>query len=145
MLVAKSCLNLCDPMSIAARLLFCRILQARILEWVAIPFSRGSFQPRDWTWVSCIAGRCFTDWATRSSNKSKTTNNSIIVTFLQFDNIKKTKSFQEQERYINFKAASISLIACFRKDMMEGKTWWNNIFPKITSYLKFYTVQKQAS
>ena len=32
------------------------ILQARILEWVAIPFSRGSFQPRDWTQVSCIAG-----------------------------------------------------------------------------------------
>ena len=36
------------------------ILQARILEWVAIPFSRGSSQPRDQTWVSCIAGRFFT-------------------------------------------------------------------------------------
>ena len=36
------------------------ILQARILEQVAIPFSRGSSQPRDWTWVSCIAGRLFT-------------------------------------------------------------------------------------
>ena len=35
-----------------------RILQARILEWVAIPLSRGSFQPRDW--VFCIAGRFFT-------------------------------------------------------------------------------------
>ena len=33
------------------------ILQARILEWVANPFSRGSFWPRDWTQVSCIAGR----------------------------------------------------------------------------------------
>ena len=33
------------------------ILQARILEWVAIPFSKGSSQPRDWTQVSCIAGR----------------------------------------------------------------------------------------
>ena len=32
------------------------ILQARILEWVAIPFSRGSSQPRYWTWVSCNAG-----------------------------------------------------------------------------------------
>ena len=38
-------------------------LQARILEWVAIPFSRGSSQPRDGTWVSCTAGRFFTDWA----------------------------------------------------------------------------------
>ena len=35
------------------------ILQARILEWVAIPFSRVSFQPRDWTQVSCIAGGFF--------------------------------------------------------------------------------------
>ena len=35
------------------------ISQARILEWVAIPFFRGSFQPRNQTWVSCIAGRFF--------------------------------------------------------------------------------------
>ena len=35
------------------------ILQARILEWVAIPFFRGSSQPRDWTLVSCLAGRFF--------------------------------------------------------------------------------------
>ena len=41
------------------------ILQARILAWVAIPFSRGSSQPRDWTQVSCIAGRFFTIWTTR--------------------------------------------------------------------------------
>jgi len=36
------------------------ILQARILEWVAFPFSRGSSQPRDQTGVSCIAGGFFT-------------------------------------------------------------------------------------
>jgi len=41
------------------------IFQARILEWVAISFSRGSSQSRDWTWVSRIAGRHFTVWATR--------------------------------------------------------------------------------
>ena len=40
------------------------ILQARIVEWVAISFSRGSPRPRDWTWISCIAGGCFTIWAT---------------------------------------------------------------------------------
>ena len=39
------------------------ILQARILEWVAFPFSRGSSQARDQTQVSCIAGRFFTNWA----------------------------------------------------------------------------------
>ena len=40
------------------------ILQARILEWVAIPFSRVSVQPKDWNQVSCIAGRFFAIWAT---------------------------------------------------------------------------------
>ena len=40
------------------------IIQARVLEWVAIPFSRGSSQPRDRTRVSCIAGKFFTLWAT---------------------------------------------------------------------------------
>ena len=42
-----------------------RILQARILEWVAIPSSRGSSKPRNRTHVSLIAGRLFTVWATR--------------------------------------------------------------------------------
>ena len=45
------------------------ILQARILEWVATPFSRGSSQPRDGTQVSCIACRFFTVWATREAPK----------------------------------------------------------------------------
>ena len=39
------------------------ILQARILEWVAILFTRGSSQPREWTHIFCIAGRFFTIWA----------------------------------------------------------------------------------
>ena len=43
------------------------ILQTRILEWVAIHFSRGASQPRDWTQVSRIAGRFFTIWATRGA------------------------------------------------------------------------------
>ena len=40
------------------------ILQVRILEWVAFPFSRGSSKPRDQTQVSHIAGEFFTSWAT---------------------------------------------------------------------------------
>ena len=39
----------------------------RILEWVVYPFCRGSFQPRNWTGVSCIAGGFFTSWATRET------------------------------------------------------------------------------
>ena len=46
-----------------------RILQAKILEWVAIPFSRRSSWPRDRTQVSCIAGRFFTVWAAREAPK----------------------------------------------------------------------------
>ena len=45
-----------------------RILQVRILEWVTFPFSRGSSQPRDWTQVSSIAGRFFTNWAIREAH-----------------------------------------------------------------------------
>ena len=45
------------------------ILQARILEWVAIPFSKGSSWLRDWTQVSRIAGRFFTIWANREALK----------------------------------------------------------------------------
>ena len=56
-LVAQSCLTLCNTMDCSPPgSSVCGIFQARILEWVAIPFSKGSSQPRDWTCVSCIAG-----------------------------------------------------------------------------------------
>ena len=42
-------------------------LYARMLEWIAISFSRELSQPRDRTWVSCIAGRFFMVWATREA------------------------------------------------------------------------------
>ena len=65
-LVAKSYLTLCDPMDCSpSNSSVHGILQARILEWVAISFSRKSSCPRDQTWVSWIAGRFFTSWATR--------------------------------------------------------------------------------
>ena len=52
--------RLCDPMDCSLPGSSVHgILQARILEWVAISFSRGSSQPRDQTWVSHIGGRCF--------------------------------------------------------------------------------------
>ena len=44
------------------------ILQARILEWVAIPFSSAFSRPKEWTWVSCTAGRFFTVWASRETH-----------------------------------------------------------------------------
>ena len=62
--VTQSCLTLYDPMDYTVH----GILQARILEWVAFPFSRGSSQPRNQTGVCCIAGEFFTSWAIREAH-----------------------------------------------------------------------------
>ena len=66
--VAQSCPTLCNPVncSLPGSSVH-RIFQARVLEWVAISFSRGSSQPRDQTRVSRTAGRRFTIWATREA------------------------------------------------------------------------------
>ena len=61
--IAQSCLTLCNPMdcSLPGSSIY-GIFQARVLEWVAISFSRGSSRPRNRTRVSCIVGRRFTVW-----------------------------------------------------------------------------------
>ena len=62
--VAQSCPAVCDPMDCSLPGSSVHgILQARMLEWVAIPFSRESSQPRDRTQAFCIAGGFFTIWA----------------------------------------------------------------------------------
>ena len=78
-LVAQLCLTLCNstdssPPGSSVH----GILQARILEWVAILFSLGSSQTRDWTWVSYIAGTFFTTWAMREFLLS-------LLTLIQLD------------------------------------------------------------
>ena len=65
MKVAQWCLTPCDCMDYTVH----GILQARILEWVAVPFSRGYPQPRDQTQVSYIAGRFFTILATKEAQE----------------------------------------------------------------------------
>ena len=66
--VAQSCPTLCSPMDCSLPGSSSHgIFQARVLEWVAISFSRGSSWPRDRTQVSPTAGRCFTVWATREA------------------------------------------------------------------------------
>ena len=72
--VTQSCPTLCDPKDYTVH----GILQARILEWVAFPFSMRSFQPRDWTQVSHIAGRFLTSWARR---EALNTYNNVLLTF----------------------------------------------------------------
>ena len=67
--VAQLCPTLCDPMDCSPPGSSVHgIFQARVPEWVAIFFSRGSSRPRDRTQASWIAGRCFTLWATRDAH-----------------------------------------------------------------------------
>ena len=68
MKVTQLCPTLCNPMDCSLSGFSVHgILQARILEWVAISFSGGSFQSRDRTLVSCIAGRFFSVWSSREA------------------------------------------------------------------------------
>ena len=70
MKIAQLCPTLCNPMAYSLPGSSVHgILQARILEWVAIPFSRRSFQPRDQTQVSHITGKFFTIWTTREAQE----------------------------------------------------------------------------
>ena len=67
----QSCSTLCDPKDCSPPGTSAHgILQIRILEWVAILFSRESFQPGDWTHVSCTADRFSTVWATTEAQST---------------------------------------------------------------------------
>ena len=78
----KSCPTLRDPMDCSLPGSSAHgIFQARVLEWLAISFSRGSSQPMDQTQVSHIVGRCFTVWATREVLKSTHYSVPIFKTF----------------------------------------------------------------
>ena len=66
MLVTQWCSTLYDPMDYSPwESSVHGILQARMQEWVAVPFSRGSSRPSEWTLVSCTEGKFFTIWATK--------------------------------------------------------------------------------
>ena len=75
MKVAQGCLTLCDPMDYTVQ----GILQARILEWVAYPFSSGSSWPRNQTEVSCITGGFFTNGAILNTCRKSFWENSSSV------------------------------------------------------------------
>ena len=97
------------------------ILQARILEWVAIPFSRGSSQPRDRTQVSHIAGRFFTIWATRETCPFKN--------LMQYSNYCWIISKSIFDQKVNFFVIVILTVDCILvrlEEAMETILW--NIF-----------------
>ena len=74
-LVAQPCPTICNPVDCSPQgSSVCEILQARILEWVALSFSRVPSQPRDWTQVSCIAGSSLPSEPPGKPNKSEARN-----------------------------------------------------------------------
>ena len=80
--VTQSCPTLWDPIDCSLPGSSVHgILQARILEWVAMPFSRESSLARDWTQVFCTAGRFFTVWATREACELLHELNRIMETY----------------------------------------------------------------
>ena len=118
--VAQSCPTLCDPTDCSLPGSSVHgIFQARVLEWAAISFSRASSRPRDQTQVSCIAGRCFTLWATRaniktynilirntikSEHKVKYTNNFLLLRNLFFHCLRMTH--KQSSNFINWISAT---------------------------------------
>ena len=119
--VTQLCPTLCDPMNCIHE-----ILQARILEWVAFPFSRGSSQPRDQTQVSHLAGGFFTSWATREaprllewvaypfSSRSSWPRNRTRVSCIAggfFTNWAMREALVERKRILNFHLQNSSFLA----------------------------------
>ena len=99
--VAQSCPTLCDPTdcSLPGSSIH-GIFQARVLEWVAISYSRGSSWPRDRTQVSHIAGRRFTVWATRE----------VTLSLLLYKPLEKLNGNPLQ-------------YSCL-ENPMDGRAWW---------------------
>ena len=126
MLVAQSCLTLCNPMdcSLPGSSVL-GILQAGILEWVAIPFYKGSSRLRDQTCVSLIAGRYFTTEPPRKFLHRTLGRQNKIAPFL--------KLFI-QEKCLTGKGASLgwyNLLSLLNSNSREGRKesgrWQNRI------------------
>ena len=99
--VSHSVLSDCDPINCSTPGSSVHgILQERILKWIAIPFSRGSSWPRDWTWISCIAGRFFTVWTTRE-NLSPDHLTTDYHFFEYLDSFLQAKCFRNQQEAEN--------------------------------------------
>jgi len=98
--VAQSCPTLCNPMDSSQPSSSVHgIFQTRILEWVAISFSRGSCRPRDRTRVSRIVGRRFTVWATREGPtsliiKEKQIKTTLTLTLVRMATMKKNTNIK---------------------------------------------------
>ena len=97
------------------------ISRARILEWVAIPFSRWSSPPRDWTQVFCIAGRFFTVWATWEN---------LYINKL----LLKTNTNKQTKKTRDLKLMNLAFFYVWENVRLWGH--WNHSFDTHFSYLR---------
>ena len=113
MIIDQSCLTLCDSMDYIAH----GILQARILEWVAVPFSRGSSQPRYWTQVSHTTGRFFTSWATRAAGRR-----SLLGPRLQRSGFNELRETHNEVSWPRTSPLGV-IILCFEESCSMQRSW----------------------
>ena len=108
--VAQSCPTICDPLdsSLPGSSVH-GIPQAGILEWVAIPFSRGSSRSRDWTQVFGTAGRFFIIWATREALCNTKRGDYIIAKILFNFNINRR----------SWSSTSLSGLKSFKQNLLK--------------------------
>ena len=123
--VAQSCPTLCNPMDCCLPGFSVHgIFQARVLEWVAISFSRGSSRPRDRTSVSHTVGRRFTLWAT--SSLWGTSKKVLLLTACFFLAFKIFQLCPSQCQYWNLKRQQLALLkmrSFYQKDKLsEGRS-----------------------
>ena len=132
--VAQLCPTCCDPMNYTVH----GILQARILEWVAFPFSRGSSQPRDWTQVSCTACGFFTSWATRKAH----INTYILYKCMEYINFRTVlqKEWREVVRENKGWPSVIRTELYFKRFSKSEKS-----HRKMLRYIKYYLISIWSS
>ena len=127
--VAQSCPTLCDPMDCSPPGSSLHgILQARILEWVAISFSRGSSRPRDWTRVSLIPGRRFNLWATREAQIKVMLNltwvKNLLKTWGELGVGVEERIFKYLKRFCNNYIQLIKVSLHFKETKTRNHWWW---------------------
>ena len=140
MKVAQSCLTVCDPVDYTVH----GILQARILEWVAFPFSRGSSQSRDRAKVSLIAGGFFTSWAT---GKPKNTEMGSLALLQEIFPTQESNrgllhcrwilyqlSYQKSSIYLNIHRKTCTQM-CIAALLIIAKTWMQPRHPSVGEWL----------
>ena len=119
--VTQSCPTLCNTMNFGPPgSSVYGILQGRTLEWVAIPFSRGSFWHRDWIRVSCIASSFFTVWATREAQDFLCVLSVVLPIFLTYLLTLHCLDFPGPNSQIDLKCWSLQ----YSGNADQGLSWW---------------------